>query len=466
MKTQEIPIIKSNKVKSFNPPDLGRISNDLEETDEVNERSSFKELRVGRSKSEPLRDSGVYARSRRKSNMKRGPFKAWRRKRKIILSKRATFWGRHPIMTVLVALWLLLTPVWWSMGTALTNPALGTTLPARLAEWVRDHGGKSVVVWAENTWYMHHAPPVGGKPPKGSIPPPITTKSTTAPSIAYLPEPAAMVPFESNPVPGEGQWHPAGKLVNGIPAIYEAFMAPDAIHTSLVAGVAWMDTKLLKATLYSGSYIPGYGPWQNSAPISPSASTSLVAAFNAGFRMQDARGGYYNEGREVIPLKNGIASFVIYSDGSVNIGTWGSDVTMTPNVVSVRQNLVLLVNNGQPSPNLNSNDTSVWGYTLGGKAYVWRSGIGITSNGALVYAGGPGLTITSLANLLIRAGAVRAMELDINTGWVNFATFAPSTPNGQATAANGTELLSSMPNGPQRYFDPSWSRDFFTMSAR
>ena len=58
--------------------------------------------------------------------------------------------------------------------------------------------------------------------------------------------------------------------------------------------------------------------------------------------------------------------------------------------------------------------------------YVWRSGVGITADGALVYVGGPGLNITDLADLLVRAGAVRAMELDINTDWVNFSAYRPA----------------------------------------
>ena len=65
----------------------------------------------------------------------------------------------------------------------------------------------------------------------------------------------------------------------------------------------------------------------------------------------------------------------------------------------------------------------------------------MTRNGALVYVGGPNLNITDLADLLVRAGAVRAMELDINTDWVNLATFDPSTTSGLASPANGTDLL-------------------------
>jgi len=284
--------------------------------------------------------------------------------------------------------------------------------------------------------------------------------------VVDLPEPKPIVPLAEPPIPGEGQWHPVGRKVDGVSAVYEAYMRPDPIHTSLVVGVAWMDTKLLRAQLYSGSTIPGGGPYPLTAPVEPKAATSLVAAFNAGFLMDNANGGYYTDGRTIIPLRKGAASMVVYRNGDITVADWGRDATMTPDVVAVRQNLDLLVDNGKPVPGLNANDTTQWGYTLGNQVYVWRSGAGVTANGALVYVGGPGLNITTLANLLVRAGAVRGMELDINTDWVNLATYAPSTPNGPATPANGTDMLSDMVGTPARYFESWWSRDFFTMSAR
>jgi len=241
---------------------------------------------------------------------------------------------------------------------------------------------------------------------------------------------------------------------------------PDALHTSLVTGVAWMDTRLLRATLYSGSTIPGGGPYRHTAPIGTAAARSMVAAFNAGFLMQNAQGGYYTEGKTIMPLRKGAASFVIYRNGSANIADWGRDATMGPNVVSVRQNLALLVDHGKATPGLNPSDTTKWGFTLGNQVYVWRSGVGITADGALVYVGGPGLNITTLADLLVRAGAVRAMELDINTDWVDFATYDPHGATGTAAAANGKALLPGMVGGVGRYFASWWSRDFFAMSAR
>ncbi len=268
-----------------------------------------------------------------------------RARRKEKIRRRRTLIGRHPKSTVALVIVLALTPVWISAGSAATDPALGNTPGARLTEWVRDHGGGGLVTWAENTWYTWHAPPKGGKPEKGAIPAPEAATSTTQPAgPAHLPVPAAITPFVATPTPGEGQWHPIGRTVGGLPAMYAAFLRPNAVNTSLVCGVAWMDTKLLRATLYEGTSIPGTGQtWPDVAPITGPALDTLVAAFNSGFRMQDAQGGFYANGVTAVPLRTGAASLVIDSNGTPTIGAWGTDVSMSPSVVAVRQNLDLIV---------------------------------------------------------------------------------------------------------------------------
>ncbi len=63
---------------------------------------------------------------------------------------RRIFWRRRAL-TVL-ALSLLAAFIWFafSLGGALLNPALGSSLGSRLAEWGRAHGGATIVNWAEN----------------------------------------------------------------------------------------------------------------------------------------------------------------------------------------------------------------------------------------------------------------------------------------------------------------------------
>jgi len=291
-------------------------------------------------------------------------------------------------------------------------------------------------------------------------------------STAPLPAPVTIRPFGVHGVPGEGRWRSAGRDVAGRPAVYTTELVPPGGGPP--AGLAWMDTRLLAARLYSGSESPGGGPFRYTAPVTPAAARTLVAAFNGGFLMRNAEGGYYTEGRVVVPLRRGAASLVVYSGGGVAIGAWGSDVTMTPRVASVRQNLVLLVARGAPTLAAASPDWLRWGATCGamscardvpGIDHQWRSAVGVTADGALVYASGPGLAPVQLADLLVRAGAVRAMELDINPAWPDFATYDPA-PGALASPANGTKLVPSTVQGPWTFFEPWWPRDFVTLSAR
>ena len=380
-------------------------------------------------------------------------------------AKRRRMYRRRRVAAVLLLVFFIVF-IWFafSLGGALLNPAMGNSFTARFAEWARTHGAASIVNWTENEWYSHHPPPVGGTLPTGAIRPPSKAQAVTS-TLPYLATPSPIVPFASPAIAGEGQWSPVGRRVDGVPAIYETTLRPDAVHTSYVVGVAWMDTKLLHASLYSGSVVPGGGPYNRTAPVQAPAARTLVAAFNAGFLMSEANGGYYTDGKTVRPLRNGAASFVVYSDGSSDVISWSDGAHVPSTIVSVRQNLDLLVSNSKPVPGLNASDTSKWGFTLGNAVYVWRSGLGVTADGALVYVGGPGLNITDLANLLVRAGAVRAMELDINTDWVNFSSYKPSTPEGLAAGSNGAELLPAMTGTPSRYFESWWARDFITMSS-
>ena len=234
-------------------------------------------------------------------------------------------------------------------------------------------------------------------------------------------------------------------------------------NESASAGIASIDTNVLHIRLYSGSLSPGGPFWKHTAPVSPSAARTLVAACAGGFKLSDSQGGYLSQGHLVAPLRVGAASLVIYANGSATVGKWGRDVRMTSTVVAVRQNLTLLVDNRAPVPGLNPSDTSAWGYTLHGVVDVWRSGLGVTADAALVDVAGP-MNIVDLAKLLVRASAVRAMTLDMNFDWPIFVTYSPSTPTGLATPHNGADLVPSMYQTTGRFFETYYNRDFITLS--
>jgi Phosphodiester glycosidase len=125
--------------------------------------------------------------------------------------------------------------------------------------------------------------------------------------------------------------------------------------------------------------------------------------------------------------------------------------------VFARQNLPLIVAGGRLNPGLS--DGPEWGATLGNAVRVWRSGVGIDARGNLLYAAADLQTASSLAQILQRAGAVRAMELDINSEWVTFNFY------GGWDAAAPARLLPGMTRDATRYLTPD-DRDFFAVYAR
>jgi hypothetical protein len=348
------------------------------------------------------------------------------------------------------------------------------SMSVRTVEWIRDNGGNGVVNTIERWWYTNNPPPTGGTPGKiqvqntvaGSQP---KTTQVTLPQFQTLAPPTARVATPAPDVqPNEGVWQPTGRLVAGHPAVYTTYVRPDATHTSYYTALMWLDTKLLKANYVVGTEQPGGNgpnPWGSKIP--PDVQPNAVAAFNSGFKMDSANGGAYLDGVTMVPLRDGSASLVIDQNGVANVGVWGRDFTMTPDIKAVRQNLVLMVDNGQLNPSLRENDTTDFGATLGNNVYVWRSGVGVTADGALIYAGGPSLSVLALARTLQAAGAVRAMELDINTDWVSAFTFVPSDPANPSSPTMGVKLLPAMTHGPDQYLQPNQpnSRDFFAFTG-
>jgi hypothetical protein len=374
------------------------------------------------------------------------------------------YWRRRSIVILALAVSTFLGYLAATLLFALLNPSYGASLSTRASQWGRQHGFASVVSWVAKESYHWDLPKKGGAPPAGSFGTGALTKTFTSHSV--LAPPVNIVSPAKHPLPGEGVWHVTGRTTgNGIPTMYEAFVRPDAVHTSYVAGVVWMDTNLLSALLYSGAQIPGAGPFRRSAPISAARSQTLVAAFNSGFLMQNADGGYFTDDTTYKKLRNGAASVVIFKNGRMVVAKWGRDVLMTNQIASVRQNLDLIVDNSKEIHGLRNPASTKWGTVVGANQDVWRSGLGITKSGALVYVAGPAMSLSDLADVMLRAGVEEGMELDYGLDWVQFSSFV-GVPGQAIGAGNGTSLVSSMPGEPDRYFGSFWQHDFLTMSLR
>jgi len=376
------------------------------------------------------------------------PWRGRRRGRRRAASRRIRL-RRLAVILVIVLAW----PT-WSVAQALTAPGTDT-VAARLAEWARSHGFDWAITGLEQAQYDLTQPATGGTV-AGGIP---TTSAqdigpgghpTASPAAVHVPP--SLTPLAQPALAGEGVWRPLLR-VGGRTAAAVAFVRPDTTHTSYLVAVVWMDPGALRFALHPGYQEPGPVPGV-SDQIPASQRGSVLATFNAGFRMQDAQGGYWQNGHTLRRLVPGGASMVLTRSGGLSVQAWPGGAP-GPGVVAVRQNLRLLIDGGSISPLAANPSTSVWGRTVGNKAYVWRSGIGTRSDGSVVFAVGPAMSVASLAAVLSDAGAQEAMELDINKDWTNFLTYAhPST----GTAVPRKLIASQVPN-PYRYLQPS-SRDF------
>lgn len=390
----------------------------------------------------------------------------------------------HPLARPVRRLFLLalagfLVTVGWSVGLALTAPGTDP-VSARVAEWARDHNMGDLVTWLEQEQYEHNQPklggvPAGGIPLAGGV---ITTTTgrnvpdghgghhaggtTLSASPGGLPAPANLRPLTGGTaLPGEGQWQTV-VTSHGAAAVRVATLRPDAEHTSYLAGVLWIDPTLVRGQLRPGTQDPG-GSWHAGTSLRKSEQQSVAAAFNAGFRLNkdSSHGGYFSEGRTAVPLVDGAASLVLRTDGTATVGSWNHEVRMGPEVASVRQNLVMLVDNGQVSPTCRSGGQAQWGSTVGQAAYVDRSAFGVTADGAEVYVGGPALSVCTLGRILADAGVVRGMELDINPDWITGVYFHTRP----AAAPVGFRLYPGQRPSPSHYLSPS-SRDWYAWFLR
>jgi hypothetical protein len=302
-------------------------------------------------------------------------------------------------------------------------------------------------------------PGTASSSPAAAVAQPTPSATPRATPTPTTPAPKPIPPQVRPSLPSEGVWQTLVSL-SGQPAMRVAFLRPDALHTGYLVSVVWLDQRLVKLVLHPGYQQPGGAGWSQADHVPTSERSTVLATFNSGFRLQDSNGGYWADGMTAAPLRAGAASMVFYKDGHVDIVKWGTSPPGS-DVAAVRQNLVLLVDNGVVPPAVDDPHTAVWGTTYTTLFYVWRTALGIRADGSLVFAIGPALNVGSLARLMEAAGAVRAIELDINPSWTHFMTY--THPN-QGDAVPHMLTQDQLPE-PYRYLQPS-SRDFVEVLPR
>jgi hypothetical protein len=323
-------------------------------------------------------------------------------------------------------------------------------------EWMRAHGGNGIVSQIENWYYTLNAPSKGG-PPLKSLPQNgvLAKADPEAPSQPY--RPSNIRPLIHPALPGEGVWRPAAAHAGARPPVLVTTFRSDPEYPQFVAGVAWIDSSRTRL-----AYVPGLAEPPEISPRGPAEVPSalrrrLVATFNGGFPLETSNAGLVVRGRTVAPMVDGIATLVEYRDGRIDVVRWAHGAEPGPHVWFAKQNLPPIVYEGRLNPNLS--DGPEWGATVNNAVRVWRSGLGIDRRGNLIYAVANDQTVGSLAEILQRAGAVRALELDINEDWVSFITYR------HPGAGEPSQLLPEIYRPSDRYLTPD-ERDFFAVYAK
>lgn len=354
-------------------------------------------------------------------------------------------------MACLIALALALI----SFAATMLSPS-NTSFSIRAVEWLRSHGGAGLVSSVENVYYSLNAPSKGG--PGLKTLPEVGVAVLRGHAKAHPYQPPRITPLAHPALPGEGVWHAARAGAAYPPLLITTFRSDPREYPRLVAGVAWIDPRRTAVKLYPGREQPTVAlPSRGPMEVPPALRSGLLATFNSAFKLEDSNGGFAYHGRTYAPMRDGQATFVQRAGGEVNVESWRGGATAGANVIFARQNLPLIVENGRPNPLLS--DSALWGATLGNAVQVWRSGIGTDRRGDLIYAQANDQTAGSLAQILIHAGAVRAMELDINSYWVSFNTY------GAPGARRPTKLLAQTERPATRYLEPD-DRDFFAVFER
>ena len=348
---------------------------------------------------------------------------------------------------VLAALLALLSPALYSYTATMLEPS-SLPLSVRSVEWLRTHHGNWLVDEAEHVYYGWWKKPTKGGPQLQSLPVVLKPSAKLERTSAW---PKRVPLVFRHALPGEGAWHQTA------PGVLVTEFRTERDYPRIVAYVAWFDHRRVSIAWYPGRYEPPSAPVRGPIEVPQGQRWRLLATFNGGFIHIDGNNGSSIGGMQYEPLQRGLATLIAYRDGRVDVRSWTSGAVTGRDIAFARQSLPLIVDHGKLSPLLDN--STKWGFTLGDAVRVWRTGAGVDRRGNIIYAAADGQTVFTLARILQRAGAVRAMELDINPEWPTLITYAHH---------HGLDPTKIVPNYQQpatRYLVPD-DRDFFAVYRR
>jgi hypothetical protein len=243
--------------------------------------------------------------------------------------------------------------------------------------------------------------------------------------------PANIPSFWKQVEPDEGTWiavdlpflRPAltAPSPEKVPAyFYRTFTRPDPKRPYAKVWFVAMDMRQLALNMRAGFEDPEPltgPPGDGRLPDDKVTLDRVVGTFNGAFKTEHGKYGMMVQKRVLLPPIPGGASVVVDQANEVYLGSWPKTERIPDDVLSFRQNLDPLVEDGVANPT----GRMLWGWQLEGKSVLTeRTALCVTPTGHLYYAWGEEIDGPTLGQALKQAGCSYGMHLDMNPGHCGF----------------------------------------------
>ena len=279
--------------------------------------------------------------------------------------------------------------------------------------------------------------------------------------------------YTSPAMQGEGVWESSGSPRDnqGRPIIYKTFYRPSVDFPNAVVYMMVIDMDLTFMRYYVGSQEPAAS--KGNSEVENDMRSKILAVTNAMWMQRHSRGaGAIWRGKVVYPMLEGMATLIVYKDGSVDIREWTEDIPVSL-VQDARQLRHLIVKDGMIVQSVlrkgRIEDSEIGlGFLLGGGGkdqdgkHFWfvahRSAFGIRKDGNLVFAIGHHIGSKDLAKALVLAGCERGMHADANPDNIVANLYIRDTFGNMVRKA---KLSPEQANYTLNRYDDSYTKDFF-----
>ncbi|MEI6134241.1 MAG: hypothetical protein WCP72_04650 [Desulfomonile sp.] len=279
--------------------------------------------------------------------------------------------------------------------------------------------------------------------------------------------------YTSPALQGEGVWESSGspRDSRGRPLVYKTFYRPSVDFPNAVVYMMVIDMSMTSIRYYVGSQEPAAS--KGNSEVEQDIRAKILAVTNAMWMQRHSKGaGAIFRGKVLYPMINGMASLIVYKDGSIDVREWTPDIP-TELVQDARQLRHLIVKDGMVvqavlrKGRLEDSEIGL-GFLLGGGGrdmdgkHAWfvahRSAFGIRKDGNLVFAIGHHIGSKDVAKALVLAGCERGLHGDANPDNIVANLYIRDI---FGNMVRKVKLSPEQANYTLNRYDDSYSKDFF-----